>query len=120
MSTHTLLVAAPPPGESLPLQFCRQPLSARVGERGEGDAQLTLLGCRLFIPSHSSPELACQPCSLSRRGWGTNPRRQHKSDFFPSMGKPAVCFFPDVHPLTTLQALAAPSPLHVPHIGVTT
>lgn len=52
MSTHTLLVAAPPPGESLPLQFSRQPLSARVGERGEGDAQLTLLWCRLFIESH--------------------------------------------------------------------
>lgn len=54
MSTHTLLVAA------LRLQekacLCNSAvslsLSPRAGEGGEGDAQLTLLGCRLSIPSH--------------------------------------------------------------------
>lgn len=51
MSTHTLLVAAPPPGESLPLQFSLQPQSS-AGEGGESEAQLTLLGCRLSIPTH--------------------------------------------------------------------
>lgn len=51
MSTHTLLVAAPPPGESLPLQFSRQ-LQSSAGEGGESEAQLILLGCCLSIPTH--------------------------------------------------------------------
>lgn len=79
MSTHTPLAAAPPPGESLPLQFSRQPLSPRVGEGGEGDAQLTLLGCRLFIPSHFNQvqnlhvSPAVSPAAAGAQTSGTSP-----------------------------------------------
>lgn len=87
MSTHTLIVAAPPPGESLPLQFSRQPLRARVGEDGEADAQLTLLGCRLFIPSHFSQvqNLHVSP-AVSPVGPGHKPPAPAQDGFLPLNG----------------------------------
>lgn len=87
MSTHTLIVAAPPPGESLPLQFSRQPLSARVGKGGEADAQLTLLGCRLFIPSHFSQvqNLYVSP-AVSPVGTGHKPLAPAQVGFLPLNG----------------------------------